>query len=306
MATLRRPPTTPADRTVPDAPIVSPAGFRPITLGKAILGYVSKRKRASSRHTRRSIFPLLRLYSIERLRTFRIQNGVVPVEDEAYWLAALPSILDLVRQVGGNPAVSEQPIIWAMRFAPAVIQLRGEEWMAATQMNYATTPRRVTADELARQLMVTNDERVSLNLRTFGAIDRLKEQRIQDRRNRDKARKKMARAAAGAIPRELSKTATKPWERAGMSRTKWYEEERRRKNQCALRTDSSAANLKGSLLTRTNLSQAKTEASEGPARPDSETRSDGAGVPSAHWLPAIVLLQPWLTAHEVRRGSSDS
>lgn len=67
-------------------------------------------------------------------------------------------------------------------------------------------------DSLINTFSITDDEQRQLQTIITPALAR----------ERDAERKKAKRVAAGATPREQSKTALKPWEALGMSRAAWY------------------------------------------------------------------------------------
>jgi hypothetical protein len=248
-----------------------PTGTRAVRIGKALLGFYDERQRRRPFREQTvaarggADFMLLRLVSIERLRRFRFKHGLIPVEDDRYWLAALPCLLKLAEGRDDEGFTWQQLTCWAIRFAPDVLTKRGEVWMWRQWHWCVADPNKykVTADDVAIQLQITEDERLELKLNTIGAIDRTKEQRMADRRARDAARKRKTRAAAGAVPRDQSLSATKPWQLCGMSRPQWYRlpiEDRLRKLKEA-ETDSSAA-IHSSHRMWTNLSHEKEQQSE--------------------------------------------
>jgi hypothetical protein len=92
--------------------------------------------------------------------------------------------------------------------------------------NAILSPRRWTADKLGSKLDLRECERVACKIKTIGAIDCTKEQRVERRRIANTAAKAAARAAKGSKPRAeylaKSVTAAKPWVAAGVSRATWY------------------------------------------------------------------------------------
>jgi hypothetical protein len=88
------------------------------------------------------------------------------------------------------------------------------------------TPHLPTAARLGRELGVTNTIRERLKLWTIRACDMTAAQRRQWRRAKDRERKRRLRQARGSKPRKIykaeSKSKTKPWEKEGVSRAKWY------------------------------------------------------------------------------------
>lgn len=102
----------------------------------------------------------------------------------------------------------------------------------------ATEERRYTADEIARHLSVTFEERQRLKLWTIGACDKTKQQRqrlvAKLKRETDRKRAAFRRLERGARPRALyeagSKSRSKPWNAMGMSKSKYYRDGHHRPN----------------------------------------------------------------------------
>ncbi|GEO13535.1 hypothetical protein [Microvirga aerophila] len=99
--------------------------------------------------------------------------------------------------------------MWAARLAPSIFETKSHEWMRTQWRRCAADPHRyrITADDIAWQLQVTNDERLESKLKTIGAIDKPKPERERDRRTKDAARKREARAANGATPSHATTTS---------------------------------------------------------------------------------------------------
>ena len=91
-------------------------------------------------------------------------------------------------------------------------------------------PRVWTADELARELNLTMQERTMLGITTIGAIDMNKAQRAKHRKTKAKLRMRRRRAQVGALPRAQyeakSISRAKPWIAEGISRATWYRRQR--------------------------------------------------------------------------------
>jgi hypothetical protein len=84
-------------------------------------------------------------------------------------------------------------------------------------------PLKWTADKLAWKFKVTQEQRRRLALKTIGAIDLSKAERIKTRRAHNKAASRAYRRANGAKPRaQYLAQFTKPWIAAGISRATWY------------------------------------------------------------------------------------
>jgi hypothetical protein len=123
-------------------------------------------------------------------------------------------------------AVLERLDLWCDVFAPDTsVLLRRDVCREAVRR-----PRLDNADECARRLRVTYEERTLLQLTTIGAIDADKRERARRRKarklQRDRQRAARKRAARGAVSRAQylaeSLTATRPWEAASVSRRTWY------------------------------------------------------------------------------------
>jgi hypothetical protein len=91
-------------------------------------------------------------------------------------------------------------------------------------------PIRWKADTLAKVLNLTEAERRRLHVRTIGAVDMSKAERLQARKLRDRQNKRTKRRAKGAKPRAeyeaKSKNRIKPWIALGISRATWYRQNR--------------------------------------------------------------------------------
>jgi len=100
------------------------------------------------------------------------------------------------------------------------------------------TRKHLSADNLARFLGVTYDQRQALRLTTIGSVNVKKRARKEVRKRRDRIAKEQKRRALGMRPQSESLSATKPWEKLGMSRAAWY---RRNKHRSSGETTLSAA-----------------------------------------------------------------
>src|SRR5262249_18031434 len=82
-----------------------------------------------------------------------------------------------------------------------------------------------TADNLARFLGVTYEQRQRLGLTTIGSVNVKRTDRREIRRIRDKVKHRDKRRAAGVRPRDEyeanSLSRTQPWRERGMSRRTW-------------------------------------------------------------------------------------
>lgn len=110
------------------------------------------------------------------------------------------------------------------------------EWLAGhapwlgmrdMQLFIDKTPRRFKADTLGRKLGLTDQERKALDIRTIGAIDCPKKQRLERARKRKQERDRLRRLKAGMKPQTQSTANLKPWKAQGISRATWYRRARK-------------------------------------------------------------------------------
>lgn len=159
-----------------------------------------------------------------------------------------------------------------------------EDWQAEHGVQLISMKR------LGGMLKLTAAEREACNIRTIDAIDETRAQRqarlAEARKVREREAKKEKR---GRVPRELyeaqSLTAKQPWAEAGVSRATWF-----RQQKGSRETGVSEHQISSLQSHRTHLSQGPLAArAAGPARADSATLGEGAGVPSAQRLPRKKL-----------------
>jgi hypothetical protein len=113
-----------------------------------------------------------------------------------------------------------------------------EAGASAITQEASITRKYLTADNLARFLGVTYDQRQALRLTTIGSVNVKKRARKELRKHRDRIAKEQRRRALGMRPQSESLSATKPWEKLGTSRAAWY---RRNKHRSSGETTLSAA-----------------------------------------------------------------
>jgi hypothetical protein len=82
--------------------------------------------------------------------------------------------------------------------------------------------RRWNADDAAEVIGLTFSDRSRLGITMIGAIDKKKAARAGRRRKIKNERRARDRHAKGAKPHSQSLARTKPWERLGISRAKWF------------------------------------------------------------------------------------
>jgi hypothetical protein len=148
---------------------------------------------------------------------------------------------------------------------------------------------------LGEMLNLTAAEREVCSIRTIDACDETRAERQARLAEARKARERDAKKARrDRVPRELyeaqSLSAKQPWAEAGVSRATWY-----RQRKGSRETGVSEHQISSLQPHRTHLSQGLLAArAAGPARTDSASLSDGAGVPSAQGLPRRSLEAPFL------------
>lgn len=190
---------------------LAPATHEVVKVGNAVLGYRDRR------HHRRVEFAHLRVVAIERLIRTR-HGGPVDTDDgEAYARAAVGH----VAEISADHRRLNDPVQWCRRWCPGVLDEFGEDWVWDLVNDHKSRRRGLKADEIAALLRVTEAERVSLGLQTFGAIDRNATQRHRERKARNREREKARRMAKGATPREKSLRALRPWDTYGWSEGYW-------------------------------------------------------------------------------------
>jgi hypothetical protein len=145
--------------------------------------------------------------------------GAAETEDFSRWLIAW---------LWHNPRAKDQ--IWSVMECARNMGGKITEREASAVIKEASTTRKhLSADDLARFLGVTFEQRQALHLTTIGSIDVGRRARKELRKRRDRLYRERKRRAAGARPRteyeanSLSKT--QPWSELGKSRRTW---ERRR------------------------------------------------------------------------------
>jgi hypothetical protein len=86
--------------------------------------------------------------------------------------------------------------------------------------------KRLSADALGMWLGITYLQRESLRITTIGSRNVKKRARKELRKRKDRLYQERKRRERGARPHSESLSQTKPWQAAGMGRTKWYEQQK--------------------------------------------------------------------------------
>jgi hypothetical protein len=97
----------------------------------------------------------------------------------------------------------------------------------------------LSADNLARFLGVTYEQRQRLGLTTIGSVNVRKRARKELRKRNDRLYQERKRRACGMRPQSESLSATEPWRAESMSRRTWYRRNKQRTGTVG--TTSSAA-----------------------------------------------------------------
>jgi len=137
--------------------------------------------------------------------------GAADSDDLSRWLIAW---------VWHNPGAKDQ--IWSlMQCAQNIGRKITEEEASEITEEASITRKHLTANRLAKFLGVTYAVRQHLGLTTISSINVPSRALKELRKRRDKLKKEAKRRAGGAIARADSLSATKPWEKLGMSRRTW-------------------------------------------------------------------------------------
>ena len=138
--------------------------------------------------------------------------GAADTEDFSRWLVAW---------VWHNRKAKDQ--IWSvMECAKNMGRKITEAEASAITEEASITRKHLTADNLARFLGVTYEQRQAIGLTTIGSVNVKKRARKELRKRRDRLNKERKRRAAGARPQSQSLSRTQPWRELGMSRRSWY------------------------------------------------------------------------------------
>jgi hypothetical protein len=110
---------------------------------------------------------------------------------------------------------------------------------AAITEEASTTRKHLSADNLARFLGVTYDQRQELGLTTIGSINVRKRARKELRKRRWRLNAERRRRGRGMRPQSQSLSRLKPWAAEGISRRTW--ERRRHRNMTRTQNDADSS-----------------------------------------------------------------
>jgi hypothetical protein len=121
--------------------------------------------------------------------------------------------------------------IWAVMEAAKRMGGKVTEIEASAITEEASTTRKhLSADNLARWLGLTYDQRQELRITTIGSINVRKGARKELRKRRWRLNAERRRRDRGMRPQCQSLSRLKPWETEGMSRAKWYRKNKARRD----------------------------------------------------------------------------
>jgi len=153
--------------------------------------------------------------------------GAMDTEDRSGWLIAWLWHYQSAKDDPIWALIEAARVMWRpnrpiSREEQARIPTITEAEAAAITEEASRTPKYLKADNLARFLGVTYEQRQALRLTTIGSINVGKRARKELRKLRARKALIAKRRAAGMRPQSESLSATKPWEKLGMSRAAWY------------------------------------------------------------------------------------
>ena len=167
-------------------------------------------------------FAAIRAAELTTLLHHRHGRGALPCDD-AGMTAARVLVHHLARLRDAPRRISD----WLNRYAPW-LDLASRERLIR---DATECPIKWSADKIAWKLRVTIDERITLRLKSIGAISTTAAQRIAATTKRKVAAKRQQRRDTGAKPRAAyeanSLARSKPWLALGISRATYYRRMRR-------------------------------------------------------------------------------
>lgn len=194
-------------------------GDRQLVIGRAVLAEAAETRRGEGR---RFTIEDLRMREVEKVLADRFGRIIPDPEDTD----DRPAALGLVRAAALCRPGSGWLSGWCARWAPWI----APEEIAAIERDAAGRKRMLKADAAARLLGVTLEIRTRLGLRTIGACDVPKAERLAlakakkaaaDRERKAAKRRADGRRTLAEISAE-SLSASKPWLAEGVSRRTWY------------------------------------------------------------------------------------
>jgi hypothetical protein len=166
-----------------------------------------------ARRQKRSNHFLARLRIGELVRLFKDRYRSDQLPDDDAGRPDLRLLLDHAAQIG--PEIARQ---WAMKLMPSL----DDDDSLDDLLKEVGTGRRWDADDLARAVGLEDARRARLRIKTIGATDCGKAQRLTRRKRNRNAADRARRAKSGATPRAQSVERAAPWIEAGISRRTYY------------------------------------------------------------------------------------
>jgi hypothetical protein len=176
--------------------------------------------------------------------------GAADTEDFSRWLIAW---------VWHSPRAADQ--IWSLMNAARTMgrEITEAEASAITE-KASITRKHLSADNLARWLGVTYDQRQTLGLTTIGSTNVGKRARKELRKRRWRLNAERRRRGRGMRPQSQSLSRLKPWAAEGISRRTW--ERRRHRNMTRTQNDANWS-TPIFLISEDGLASARTAAEAG-------------------------------------------
>jgi hypothetical protein len=177
------------------------------------------RQDAHARHPRppRSIISRLRRKELQRLFLFR-WGPTLPDDD-----AGRDDATVMANTLAQLPGDASHHIEMFLEVSAPWMTREDVDTMLATVL---AKPLRFRADTLGARLGLREVERARLRIRTIGAIDLSKAERLARRRDRQRRNRAQLRRTNGVRPRAIyeatSASRRRPWEALGISRRTWY------------------------------------------------------------------------------------
>jgi hypothetical protein len=205
--------------------------------------------------------------------------GAAETEDFSRWLIAW---------VWHNRKATDQ--IWSlMECAKNMGGKITEAEASAITEEASITRKHLTADNLARFLGVTYEQRQALRLTTIGSVNVKKRARKEIRKARDRRAKERKRRASGMRPQSESLSATQPWRDLGMSRRTWY-------RQNKTRTGTDGTTLSAAILLSSEDRPVPPEGGKGLSERDfvpKKKKGDLRLATAPRWLPTCMRPCRW-------------
>lgn len=192
-----------------------------VMIGQCRLGRRGSAHGSSSDAPQRNPLNNFRLAELERIMVDRVQS-LPEAEGQAQFRLLLTEMLPYLAQIVANEQ-SFHNLIYDIccRHCPAMIE-DGEGWIGDYDLKTCRAKRWKDAPTLGQAIKLDLETRTRLKIKTIREFDRAARQRKADKKRKKAEYQREYRLLKGAKPRSKSLTALKPWEKEGISRSKWY------------------------------------------------------------------------------------